>query len=315
MGGEETKTKRAMQTSDIRNVTILGAGTMGQEIGLLTAVCGYRVTLYDVSEAALRTARERQQGLLRMMNKMGYLDAAENEGVLGRLHFTTDPTAAAGEADLVSESVPEDVALKQDLYRQFAGLWPERTLLTTNTSTLLPSMFAEATGRPDRFMALHFHPHVWISNVADVMPHPGTDPAVVETVQAFAVSIRQIPILLQRESAGYVFNAMLGPLLNAAAGLVARGVATPEDVDRAFMGIMRTKVGPMGMMDLIGLDTVYRVTVAGTQLPGATPPPGLQKILGLVQGMMDAGHLGVKTGRGFYEYPNPAYSHPGFLES
>jgi 3-hydroxybutyryl-CoA dehydrogenase len=302
-----------MQASDIQHVTILGAGTMGQEIGLLTAVCGYRVTLYDISEAALRTALERQMGLLRMMNKMGYLDAAENEGVLGRLHFTTDPAEAARDADLVSESVPEDVQLKQDLYRQFSGLWPERTLLTTNTSTLLPSMFAQATGRPAKFMALHFHPHVWISNVADVMPHAGTDPETVRIVQEFATDIRQIPILLQKESPGYVFNAMLGPLLKAAAGLVARGVATPEDVDRAFMGIMRTKVGPMGMMDLIGLDTVYRVTIAGMGLPGAKPEPGLQKVLDLVQGMMAADHLGVKTGRGFYEYPNPAYTHPDFL--
>ncbi|HEX8529298.1 MAG TPA: 3-hydroxyacyl-CoA dehydrogenase NAD-binding domain-containing protein, partial [Cytophagales bacterium] len=119
-----------MQASDIRNVTILGAGTMGLEIGLLTAVCGCRTTLYDINEAALQTARERQGGLLRMMNKTGYLDAAENEAVLGRLHFTTDPDAAAREADLVSESVPEEVSLKQDLYRQLAGRWPDRTLLT-----------------------------------------------------------------------------------------------------------------------------------------------------------------------------------------
>jgi 3-hydroxybutyryl-CoA dehydrogenase len=286
---------------------------MGQEIGLLTAVCSYRVTMYDLDEAALRTARERQKGLLRMMNKMGYLDAAENEGVLGRLRFTTNPTEAAGDADLVSESVPEDIRLKEGVYRQFAGLWPERTILTTNTSTLLPSMFAKATGRPTKFMALHFHPHVWISNVADVMPHPGTAPETVQLVQDFAQGIRQIPILLQKESPGYVFNAMLGPLLSAAAGLVSRNVATPEDVDRAFMGIMRTKVGPMGMMDLIGLDTVYRVLVAGTQLPGVTPPPGLQRILSLMKGMMDAGHLGIKTGRGFYEYPNPAYTRPDFL--
>jgi 3-hydroxybutyryl-CoA dehydrogenase len=145
------------------------------------------------------------------------------------------------------------------------------------------------------------------------MPHPGTAPETVQLVQDFAVRIRQIPILLQKESPGYVFNAMLKPLLNAAAGLVARGVATPEDVDRAFMGIMRTKLGPMGMMDLIGLDTVYRVTVASTELPGAAPQPGLPKILELVQGMMDAGHLGIKTGRGFYEYPNPTYTRPDFL--
>ncbi len=286
---------------------------MGQEIGLLTAVCGYRVTMYDISEAALQTALERQKGLLRMMNKMGYLDASANQEVLGRIHFTSDPGEAVREADLVSESVPEDLQIKQDLYRQFSRLWPEHTVLTTNTSTLLPSMFAQATGRPAKFMALHFHPHVWISNVADVMPHPGTAPETVQVVRDFAARIRQIPILLQKESPGYVFNAMLKPLLNAAAGLVAGGVATPEDVDRAFMGIMRTKLGPMGMMDLIGLDTVYRVTIAGRELPGAAFEPGLQPVLDLVRGMIDAGRLGIKTGRGFYEYPNPTFTRPDFL--
>ncbi len=302
-----------MKREDIRNVTVLGAGTMGQEIGLLSAVCGYRVTMYDISEKSLETARRRQQGHLQMMNKTGYLAPAENEPVLARIQYTTDPAGAAREADLVSESVPETISVKEETYRQFSGLWPERTILTTNTSTLLPSMFAQATGRPEQFMALHFHPHIWISNVVDIMPHPGTDPGVVQTVTGFAVSIRQIPIPLHKESPGYVFNAMLVPLLNSALNLAANGVASPEDVDRAFMGVLKTKMGPMGIIDLIGLDTIYRVTKTNMELQGTHNKPQLQKLVGYVKAMVDAGRLGIKSGGGFYEYPNPAFSGPDFV--
>ena len=302
-----------MKTENIRNVTILGSGTMGQEIGLLSAVCGYQVTMYDISEDSLQTARKRQQGHLQMMNKMGYLAPAENEQVLARIRYTTDPAEAAREADLVSESVPETISVKEETYRQFSRLWPEGTILTTNTSTLLPSMFARATGRPEKFMALHFHPHIWISNVVDIMPHPGTDPGVVQTVTDFAVSIRQIPIPLQKESPGYVFNAMLVPLLNSALNLAANGVATPEDVDRAFMGVLKTKMGPMGIIDLIGIDTIYRVTKTNMELQGTHNNPQLQKLVGYVKGRMDEGRLGIKSGGGFYEYPNPAFSRPDFI--
>lgn len=297
----------------VHKVTVLGAGTLGLEISLQSAISGYQVTLYDISEANLRAAEQRQTDLLHMMNEIGYVDASENGRVLGRLSRTTDPAEAAREADLVCESVTENVEIKSALYRQFSGLWPEHTILTTNSSTLLPSMFARTTGRPEKFMALHFHTPTWASNVTDIMPHAGTTPETVRVVRDFAVSLRQVPITLQKESPGYVFNAMLVPMLDVAAGLVVNEVVTPEEVDRAFMGVMHTTIGPMGILDLVGLDTFYHVKLTSLALGGKPASPELQKIIDLVKGMMDEGRLGMKTGRGFYQYPHPAFANADFV--
>ena len=177
--------------------------------------------------------------------------------------------------------------------------------ITTNSSTLVPSQYAEATGRPARFCALHFHQPIWSSNVVDIMPHPGTDPAVVVLVRDFARTIDQIPILLQKESPGYVFNAMLDAVLSAASDLVARNVATFEDVDRSWMGITGMPVGPFGIMDLVGLDLIYSIVLrkAGIFrfLPAARRP------LSVLESYVERGKLGLKTGEGFYTYPDPAF--------
>jgi 3-hydroxybutyryl-CoA dehydrogenase len=231
---------------------------------------------------------------------------------LGRITPTADLIAAASAADLVSESVPEDPALKGRVFAQLHTLCPPHTIFTTNTSTLLPSMFAAASGRPERLAALHFHLPVWDANVADVMAHPDTSPDVVETLAAFARRIGQIPIVAQKESSGYVFNAMLSALNEAALKLAAGGVAAFTDVDRAWMGIMKMPIGPFGIMDAVGLDTVWKITDFWA---GLTNDPQQRANADFVRGYVDRGRLGLKSGRGFYDYPEPAFSRPEFLTS
>lgn len=294
----------------IQNVLIVGAGTMGQQIGLQCALHGYDVALYDVDPAALETAASRIDGYLDAFVRGGHLPAAQRAAVRRRLRLTTDAAAAAANADLLSESVPEDPALKGKVLAQFHDLCPAHTLFTTNSSTLLPSMFAPATKRPSQFAALHFHLPVWVANVVDVMPHPGTDPDVVPLLVAFARRIGQIPILLEKEHSGYVFNTMLSGLIRSALSLVVDGVATPEDVDRAWMGCMKTPVGPFGIQDQIGLDTVWKITDFWAQKTGDRTGRAHADFL---KQFLDAGHVGVKSGRGFYAYPQPAYEQPGFL--
>jgi 3-hydroxybutyryl-CoA dehydrogenase len=176
---------------------------------------------------------------------------------------------------------------------------------------LLPSMFAGVTGRPAQFAALHFHQVVWESNVVDIMPHPGTDPETVVLLKAFAQRIGQIPIVLQKEHYGYVFNSMLSALNRAAISLAANQVASIEDIDRAWMGVMKTPIGPMGILDLIGLKTAWDIT---DYWAGTLDDPELQKNAAFLKQYVDQGHLGVKTGRGFYSYPDPVYQQPGFFE-
>lgn len=297
-----------MNTDLIRHILVVGAGTMGRQIAWQCATHGLDVTLTDADPAALAPAEAAIKRFAAGAVGAGALSEAEARAALNRLRASAEPDYAS--VDLVSESVYEDPIVKGQVFAHLNALCPPATLFTTNTSTLLPSMFAAATGRPDRFCALHFHLPVWTANVADVMGHAGTSAETLATVAAFARRIGQIPIVLHTEHSGYVFNDMFNALNTAAIGLVAGGVATIEDVDRAWMGIMKMPVGPGGWLDDIGLDTVWRIT---DYWAGVTGDPRLQQNAALLKGYVDQGRLGVKSGRGFYEYPNPAYTTEGFL--
>jgi 3-hydroxybutyryl-CoA dehydrogenase len=306
------KGKSTMNIEDIRRVLVIGAGTMGQEIGFISAVYGYHVTIYDIDPKMLEVAIQVVRSYAGQLVNDGRLTADESDGVLRRIATTTNPKDAAEEADLISESVPENPKLKGQVFAQFNTLCPKRTIFTTNTSTLLPSQFAKETGRPTQFAALHFHPHTWISNVVDIMPHPGTSPETIRLIIEFARKIGQIPIVLQKETHGYVFNAMLSAINREAMTLVANGIASVEDVDRAWMGIMKTQIGPFGIMDGIGLDTVWDITEYWAKK--LLVDRQLRKNADFVKQYVDKGRLGVKTGHGFYDYPNPAYLQPDFIQ-
>jgi len=301
-----------MHVDEVRRILVIGSGTMGQQIGLQCATHGYQVVLYDIEPAALETATHRIRAYADDLRAAGLIDAERHERALMAITTSADPATAAAEVDLVSESVPEDPALKGRVLGQFDKLCPSRAVFTTNTSTLLPSMFAVATGRPDRFAALHFHPPVWSSNVADVMPHPGTSAETTDLLLAFARRIGQIPIYLRHESYGYIFNAMYTAINEAAITLAANGIASIEDVDRAWMGIMKMPIGPFGMLDGVGLDTVWHIT---DYWAGQTHDAQRRANADFIGGYVERGALGVKSGEGFYRYPNPAYAKPGFLES
>lgn len=299
-----------MQLDQIRNILIIGAGTMGQQIGLQCAVYGYNVTLFDVKPEALEPAQAQIKNYADQLVAAGRLSQLAAIDVLARIRTGSDPAAAAANADLVSESVPEDPELKGRVFAQFHALCPPHTIFTTNTSSLIPSIFAAATGRPAQFAALHFHQTVWDSPVADVMPHPGTAPEVVELLVGFAGSIGQIPIVLNKENHGYVFNTMLNALNGAALTLASKGVTSIENIDRAWMAVMKTGIGPMGILDVVGLDTAWHITEYWAK---TLQEPQLRANADFLKDYVDRGQLGVKSGQGFYSYPNPAYAQPNFL--
>jgi 3-hydroxybutyryl-CoA dehydrogenase len=298
-----------MRVKEIKRVLILGAGTMGQQIGLQCAMYGYEVVYYDLTQEILDKALKRVAKLGSWFVSSGVLTEENLRQALARISATPDPVKAAQNTDLVSESVPEDPKLKVRVFAQFNQLCPERTIFTTNTSMLVPSMFAAATGRPEKLVALHFH-DTRSTNVVDVMPHPGTAPEVTQLVHDFAVSIGQIVIELHRESNGYVFNTMLSSLFTSALTLASRDVASIEDIDRAWMGVMHTPMGPFGIMDQIGLSTVWTITDYWAKKTG---DPQAQANADFLKQYVDRGHLGFKTNRGFYSYPNPAYTDEKFL--
>jgi len=175
----------------------------------------------------------------------------------------------------------------------------------------LPSMYAEATGRPDRFAALHFY-GVFDHQLIDVMPHPGTSPEIVELLAAFSKRIKQVPLVFKREFPGYVSNAIFGAMNDMAFKLVrVEKVASLEDVDRAVMLHLGMPVGPFGLDDIVGLDTIWHIMESNAKISG---DPGIQQFADeFKRDYIDKGWLGVKSGRGFYTYPDPEYLRPGFL--
>lgn len=301
-----------MELKDIKKVLVVGAGTMGQQIAFQCAAHNYSVTLYAISNNAVEWARERLRDYADGLVSDGCLDRKTAEKALYSINTTTNPAEAAAEADLLSECVPEDPVIKREVFKQFNELCPPRTIFTTNASMLIPSLIAHATGRADRFVAFHFHQPAWVGNVADIMPHPGTSAEVVDLVRDFARSINQIPMVLKKESYGYIFNSMYSGLNSAAISLAANGVAEIEDIDRSWMGIMKMSIGPLGMLDMVGLDTVWSITKYwGDTLNDMQT---LKNAIYLKNEYVDKGWLGVKSGRGFYTYPNPTYQEANFVE-
>ncbi len=299
-----------MKIDSVRKVLVVGSGTMGQQIGLQCALHGYEVVFYDVEQNALATAENYIAGNLVHRVKEGHIKTGAAAAAKKRLTFDPDAARAAQNVDLLSESVPEDPVLKGQVFAQFNNLCPPRTIFTTNTSTLIPSMFAEMTGRPHLFAALHFHLPVYSSNVVDIMPHKGTSPETVTLLKTFAQRIGQIPIILEQEHHGYIFNTMLNALLSSALTLAANGITPVKNIDRAWMGIMKTPIGPFGIIDLVGLDTVWKIT---DYWATTTKDVQLHKNAEFIKIFIDDGRLGLKNGQGFYNYPDPAFEKEGFL--
>ncbi|MCX7679668.1 MAG: 3-hydroxyacyl-CoA dehydrogenase [Spirochaetes bacterium] len=299
-----------MNANDIKKVLIVGSGTMGQQIGVTCAIAGLQVNMYDISEVVIDKSKERIQKLLHYLVKIGKLHEGDDVKAFSKISFFVNPVEAARDVDLVIENVPEDPKLKGEVFAQFNKLCPERTIFTTNTSTLLPSMFAQESGRPEKLVALHFH-DIRFTDVVDVMPHPGSAKEVVEVVRDFAVRIGQNPIVMKQQSPGYVFNYMLSELFKSAQTLVANGVASVFDVDRAWMGVLRVPIGPFGMMDSIGLDTVWKITDYWAK---KLNDPQMLKNAAFMKQYVDRGELGQKTQKGFYTYPNPEFTRVGFLK-
>jgi 3-hydroxybutyryl-CoA dehydrogenase len=299
-----------MKVADIHKILVVGTGTMGQKIALQCARFGYEVVAYDPVPKSLDNAKAKIPAFAAELVAQQKMTPEASEAALSWIRYTSRPEDGA-DADLLSESVFEDPDLKAKVFAQFNQICQPKTIFTTNTSTLLPSMYAEATGRPAQFAALHFY-GVFDHNLADVMPHPGTSPETVELLAAFAKRIKQVPLVLKRENPGYVANAIWGAMNEAAIKIaLVDKLASIEDVDRAMMIHLGMPNGPFGLNDYIGLDTIWHVMQSKARISG---DKGAQQFADeFKRDYIDKGWLGRKSGRGFYTYPDPAYLRPEFL--
>jgi 3-hydroxybutyryl-CoA dehydrogenase len=288
-----------MLADEVARVLVVGAGTMGQQIALQCAAHGFAVVMLDSEAEALTRAQAQLTGLGTALAGDPAFAGADLVQAVAAITYETDPAKAATDVDIVSESVPEDPVLKGAVFAELNRWCPERTVFATNTSSLLPSMYAEVSGRPDRLAALHFHQPVWSANLVDVMPHPGTSDETIEILLGFAARIGQIPIRLHKESPAYVFNAMYNALNREAITLATNGVAGVEDIDLAWTTVMKTPRGPFGMLDFVGIDTAWHITQYWANV---TQDPQLLANAAWLKTYVDQGRTGVKAGKGFYDY-------------
>jgi 3-hydroxybutyryl-CoA dehydrogenase len=283
-------------TTNIDNITVLGTGVLGSQIAYQTAYSGFAVIAYDISDKVLEAARVRFEALaMRYEHEVSGASGGRTQSALARIRYSSSLADAVRDADLVIESAPELPDVKRELYRKLAPLAPERTIFATNSSTLLPSDLADATGRPDRFLALHFANEIWSHNIAEIMGHPGADPAVYDAVVEFARRIGMEPIKIHKEQPGYVVNSLLVPFLTAAQSLVVKGVADPETIDKTWRIATGAPSGPLQMLDIIGLTTAYNIAAAGDEEARANARY-------LKERYIDQGKLGRASGEGFYKY-------------
>ncbi len=281
----------------MQNLTVLGTGVLGSQIIFQAAYSGKNVVAYDISDEILEKLTDRWD-YLKAAYRRDLPDATEQklDAAVSRIRATADLADALSDADIVIEAVPERLDIKQQTWERVGALAPERTIFCTNSSTLLPSDIAPFSGRPEKFLALHFANEVWKFNTGEVMGHPGTDPAVFEQVAEFAEQIGMVPIRVQKEQPGYVLNALLVPLLNAASALFVKGVASPEDIDKTWRIATGAPVGPFQIFDVVGMMTPYNLS------KDSADPVQREFAEILKRDFIDKGYLGKGSGRGFYTY-------------
>ena len=299
---------------DYKNITVAGSGVLGSQIAFQTAYHGYNVSVYDINDEALTKSKERLSKLQSVYADY-FKDAQKAEDAITRFTFSADLAEAVKDADLVIEAIPEVVEIKTNFYKQLSTVAPEKTIFATNSSTLLPSQFAEYTARPEKFIALHFANEIWDKNTAEVMGHAGTSEAVALEIIDFAKSIGMIPLHIKKEQPGYILNSLLVPFLNAGQHLFAKGVADPETIDKTWMLATGAPMGPFAILDVVGIQTAYNIV--SMQASTQPDPDNDQKKLAdlLKTEFIEKGKMGVATGEGFYKYPNPAYLDPSFLKA
>ncbi len=295
----------------IENVTIAGAGVLGSQISWQAAFHGFNVTVYDVFEKGLENGKKLHKKFGELFKASRGATQEEIDATFTRLSYTTNLRKAVQDADLVSESVPEKLEIKKSFYISLAKVAPPKTIFTTNSSTMIPSSYAEETGRPEKFLALHFANPVWDANIGEVMMHKKTDKKYFNIVLQFAKDIGMVPIPIHKEQSGYVLNSLLVPLLSAGQTLFFSGVSDYESIDKVWMISTGANFGPFGLIDMIGMQTVYNIALMNGEKTNNQAM--IDRAKRIKEEWIDKGKTGVESGEGFYKYPNPTYKRDGFL--
>ena len=319
-----------------KKIVVAGGGILGSQIAFQSAYSGYDVTILIRKEDSAKKVQEKLEKLystyvdtIKLMNtRKGRTKEFWARGIASQRTFKKrkclekaayainsikiecDQEKALDDADLLIESVTENFDIKSDFYKQIADILPEKTVIVTNSSTLLPSKLSKYTGRPEKYLSLHFANSIWKNNIAEVMKHEKTDEKYFDEIIAFAESINMVPLAARGEKSGYILNSMLVPFLLSAMDLVANGISDPETIDKAWVLGTGAPKGPFEIIDVVGLETARNIVLQYQKVPDLFDPllkkmmlpynyDGMLKIL---NEYIDAGKLGKSTKEGFYKY-------------
>ncbi len=282
----------------VNNILVVGSGAMGSQIGMVCALAGYDVTVQDIDEGMLEKAQKQLRERMARNVEKGRTSQEEVDAAFGRMTFTTDLEDPASEADFVIEAAVEKLDVKREIFKKLDEAAPEHAILTTNSSTIVYSRVANATGRPDRVCNMHFFNPALIMKCVEVVRNPETSDATVETTVELTKRIGKIPVILNKEISGFVANRILAALMDEAVSLYENGVASFEDIDTACKTALGHPLGPFELMDLTGIDVNYYVRM---QRYEETGNPNQKPKKSVVE-KFEKGELGRKTGKGWYEY-------------
>ena len=319
-----------------KNIVIAGGGVLGSQIAFQSAYCGFNVTILIRKEDSQEDVKEKLNTLYNTYietidvmsdSKKKDLDniargiANSNtfnkdvclkkvKDALKNIKIETEQEVALKDADLVIESITENFDIKAAFYRQIQPYMPLKTVIVTNSSTLLPSKLAKYTGRSNKYLSLHFANSIWKNNIAEVMKHSGTDEEVFNEIIAFAEAINMIPLAAKEEKSGYLLNSMLVPFLLSALDMLANGVSDPETIDKAWTLGTGAPKGPFRIIDTVGLMTAKNIVEQYQKVPDILDPLfkkmmlpyNYDGMLEILNKYIDEGKLGKSTKEGFYKY-------------
>ncbi len=311
-----------------KKIVVAGGGVLGSQIAYQAAYCGFDVTIWLRSEASIGRTKPKLDNLkkvydetIKMMaeikendsriwangisayenfNKDACLKASENAYASIKLELNLE--SAVNNADLVIESMAEIADEKMAFYEKLSKVLPEKTVIVTNSSTLLPSKLAKSTGRSNKYLALHFANTIWKNNMVEVMASPKTDPKYFEEVIEFAEAIRMIPLPVRKEKSGYLLNSMLVPLLFSGMDLYVNGVSDPKSIDKAWTLGTGAPKGPFQILDTVGLQTAYNIVQMYVKIPSFLAPYNFKGMSKMLKKYIDEGKLGKASKEGFYKY-------------
>lgn len=307
----------------MKKVVIIGGGVLGTQIAFQTAYSGYDTYIWLRSEESIERTKPKLESVkksyinaINEMNKgISWSNGISNkkdfdkekclkkvEDASKNINIELDLKKAVKDAYIVIESMSEDFNAKKDIYLKMKPLLDDKTILVTNSSTILPSKLVKYTGKSDKFLALHFANSIWKNNTSEVMMQKYTDEKVFNEVIRFAKSINMITLPINKEKAGYLLNSMLVPFLFSALDLLVNGISDVESIDKAWTASTGAPEGPFKILDVIGLKTAYEIVKEYAKVPKFLAPYNFKAMEKLLKKYIDEGKLGKSSGEGFYKY-------------